>query len=1195
MTNILKDIKIIVPKSYTRPEVEVGFGTFEHGKFIQNINVIAFKRIYKTLQSTVGTEFLPVNVVNSIDIMSNDVRITLNGRENIVQFCKTNKPDVKQFTFMKKIKDRQTTTNIEDYGIRIRISDEIPIQETAIGTSPMVFRYKQRTSFVSLDKFVSIDLTCVKQATGTSIINSNVLNSPEKYEVEVELLTAGLNHRTDIGDELPNIQNILEKYVVKLLQIMNETPYILSKTEQNNILKEYLIAFYSKQVQQTPQKTLQQTLQSALLNPKQYFIGLDVVAMNWGNILLNSPKIDENHLFNTGQNVIHYMTDKADGIRHLLFGSKKIYALDMKLNVKFTGFETSSDKLWLLDCEIVQIDDNTEKILVFDTFLQNGVDCRREPLEKRVEYSKNFIGIISNRNTNNTEMPIVKTTSIQMKQYYPVRLTGQFEVLLDAVNNARDFPINRWNSKYVYVYIDQDVSTDSIKIVLFREAVYILAEAGNIKFIKTSFTISKKDKSIQKVLPLLDKLFGFIFMANCPETQQTTQTGNTKLLELFDIISSNNANVPTLFTQRYGILRDKLSTMFSIKIKDYNLTIYIGKSSNPYNLLHYVNKIGLDYETPYNKDGVIYTPNTHYPIQETGEFHLTSSLKWKPPDKQTIDFLVRPNQTVLIVEDRRYLNVDLLVRQRGDFVVFKNVPIFIGTNSNDLIVDGVVVKTGSNYVIEFRFDNTLKKYGDTFGWIPIKIRYDKMGEIPNPNAYLTAKETVELIHNPIPLEQDYENFLKVATQKETGYYGVVEERTASKSMTTFHNLVKKELIRTAIGSLTLNTVKILDLGIGRGGDLNKYLNTTKSVILVGVDNGIDTVQEAQRRSDERKDKKNIVELYGNINCSTPFITYSDLSKSLQKYNKFNIVSSQFAIHYMLTSPDNIYNLFSNIVQYMDREGVLIGTTFDGQSVINLLKNKPEWSYSYKNKLVLSIKMATQTTQPTQSIKPAQQEQSTQTLYLKPYGQNIRVFVESIAHEMDEPLVNMDYLDYVASQFGLIPAMVGTLKHRTAFSHIQGFTQLDQNLRKFSELNIVFIYKFKDIQEQMPIPPRDEFIQLQNSLGLSDTEIEKIKRFGIADENIIQSKLIYNYQISKYLDNQEFVGFLQQKFSENIKNEETLETIEANIEVPAKLPSAPAHIPEIQQAVPVPVPEVKQEEPKQEEPKQEDLRLPAQCC
>lgn len=152
-----------------------------------------------------------------------------------------------------------------------------------------------------------------------------------------------------------------------------------------------------------------------------------------------------------------------------------------------------------------------------------------------------------------------------------------------------------------------------------------------------------------------------------------------------------------------------------------------------------------------------------------------------------------------------------------------------------------------------------------------------------------------------------------------------------ENVRNFHNWVKEYVLKLAIRKLgNKNGIKLLDLAVGRGGDLWKWKkNNIKYVVGFDIDN--ESINEAKSRYNSIKDKKNY-----DYNFYV-----ADLSKGLPSlgYNNtndlFDIVSCQFAIHYFFKNRESLDNLFQIISVHLKKGGIFIGTTLDGEKIVSL--------------------------------------------------------------------------------------------------------------------------------------------------------------------------------------------------------------------------------------------------------------------
>ena len=307
----------------------------------------------------------------------------------------------------------------------------------------------------------------------------------------------------------------------------------------------------------------------------------------------------------------------------------------------------------------------------------------------------------------------------------------------------------------------------------------------------------------------------------------------------------------------------------------------------------------------YETDGLIFTPahtgvgsdkigETLPPMKKT----WYASFKWKPPQYNTIDFLVTTvkndsgsdkisniyesgvsmdsmhvgNQYKSIVlrvgfdENKHgYINPCNDVYENklptpsdiDNTDTYKPFPFYpTNPSSNDaylcnIMLNKIKSNTGEMYIedgsevfedntiVEFRYDTTKP---DGWKWIPIKVRYDKTAELKAGiknygNAYHVANSVWQSIHNPISelMLMTGENIPKEQADDDV-YYNRVG-KSVTRALRDFHNLfVKKKLIQSA----TRPGQTLYDLAVGKGGDFPKWISS-KLKFVFGVDVSRDNI------------------------------------------------------------------------------------------------------------------------------------------------------------------------------------------------------------------------------------------------------------------------------------------------------------------------------------------------------------------
>lgn len=309
----------------------------------------------------------------------------------------------------------------------------------------------------------------------------------------------------------------------------------------------------------------------------------------------------------------------------------------------------------------------------------------------------------------------------------------------------------------------------------------------------------------------------------------------------------------------------------------------------------------------YETDGLIFTPADKGvgsstvgedldPVKRTWD----RSFKWKPPEYNTIDFLVTTQKTetgqdvvknifqngddltasnslteykTLILrvgfDERKhgYINPcedviqDRLPKKsnREENSQYKPVPFYPsnpspaypaylanivlqdrGTNKVMLTEDNMGVIEDET-IIECKYDPTKPKF---WQWVPIRVRLDKTSDYRSGgrnygNAYHVAQSVWNSIHNPVTLDM-------ITTGKgipdliadDDVYYNRKAQGTITRSLRDFHNLfVKRQLILAASN----RGGTLIDMSVGKGGDFPKWIAAKLSFVF-GLDVSRDNIE-----------------------------------------------------------------------------------------------------------------------------------------------------------------------------------------------------------------------------------------------------------------------------------------------------------------------------------------------------------------
>tara|TARA_B100000519_G_scaffold202623_1_gene221586 strand:- start:2075 stop:4267 length:2193 start_codon:yes stop_codon:yes gene_type:complete len=303
----------------------------------------------------------------------------------------------------------------------------------------------------------------------------------------------------------------------------------------------------------------------------------------------------------------------------------------------------------------------------------------------------------------------------------------------------------------------------------------------------------------------------------------------------------------------------------------------------------------------YRIDGLIYLP-VYYSVKASTEGVQSKyingtwdyNFKWKPPEENTIDFLVKVKKTVVnaevidqIIPSIRYDDGIKTVHQ------YKQLELYVGYDESQddsinycmKVLEGKGNKEGDKIK---RFNHTSKEEerydttnipldngkmvcmnhekdeirdgdlvemrfnpndGNGCYWEPLRIRTDKI----DPQFFTIANNVWNTIQNPITDEMIQGNYdineLVEEKEEEKGKYYVSDSEAQlleSNALRKLHNYIKTKLIHGTCSSFK-KPIKIMDLSFGQGGDTQKYINDDfQCSLLMGIDIS-SNIDEACRR------------------------------------------------------------------------------------------------------------------------------------------------------------------------------------------------------------------------------------------------------------------------------------------------------------------------------------------------------------
>ena len=452
-----------------------------------------------------------------------------------------------------------------------------------------------------------------------------------------------------------------------------------------------------------------------------------------------------------------------------------------------------------------------------------------------------------------------------------------------------------------------------------------------------------------------------------------------KELYLFDALYIDNKSITNLpFSERLPYIdaavakfnNKKLSIMKKIQIK---LTSSYSKQ---------IKDMHNRKTRTYDIDGLIFTPDNK-------SYNDMRVFKWKPPAKQTIDFLImRPPKNLIGIEP--------YVEKTGhkiyflfvgiNLYMFKNLGLTQPQLYDELFMDYTFVNnyfpvafstSSDKYAYIYQHPDSHKisdisghvgEFGNAMNDLNLfslhKMRPERDVQVEKGLGYGNDYKTAEMIFldykNPFTLEKltNPEKFSNVS-------YFIESKQTSYKYMTKFNAYVKTNAMMQL---KNVNTV--MDLAAGKGQDLFTLHGLgVKNAIF--VDKDVDAISELNKRKFNLGQNQWYMYMTPkpakHMEISTKVLDLTGKSdiliKSLSdinilKKNSVDGVIINFAIHYIINSAETLDNVINLIDYYLSSGGIFIFTCFDGARIFDMLKDvKTGDSYDIKqgNDVKYSIK------------------------------------------------------------------------------------------------------------------------------------------------------------------------------------------------------------------------------------------------
>ena len=1016
---------------------------------------------------TIQTQYLDKNLGT---FKGSNIRVEIHGKSNIQKYCQTNninelidqRGDVK---FVRKIlavneeKEKYWDVVFRDFNFSMSYHVESTqsktarvIQELRNGwaNTKKIFRHINRVSFTHPSYPITIDISIVRSSKNFvptyNIADSNVFENEESYDIEFELVSNQIGPTT-IYDGPQPIINLIHKMSKFILCGLQGSNYPIPNYEQYQVLQSYNKVMY-------PDAT------SKGKYPK--FIGPSSCTLQRINITPVDSNCKEPNIRNN-----YCVTDKADGLRHLMFISDngRIYLINSNLDVMFTGTVTTNNKVFntIIDGELILHDSKNEFInlfAAFDVYYVNNMNVR----------SNQFIQPI----VSEAIKPVI----------YRYSLLNEVFLNLNAesiISSAHKAPM-RFEVKKFYVPDLTNTIFNHCKKIMENIFEYNI---DGLIFTHVIFGVGSDMPG--RAGPLSSKTWGQSFK------------WKPAIFNTIDFLVS---------TKKDSSAQDIITPLFQDGIN-------VSSANSHVMFKTLILQCGFNEEV----DGYI------NPCQDVIEDKLPTVVfnEDKPNDYQKKQFYPSDPADSFAGVCNMILT-ETLIKDTPNSQSYK-----MCTSEGEVFEDDTIV--------EFKFDKTRYDADGKaqFCWTPLKVRHDKTVEYKKGksnfgNSYKVANNNWLSIHYPITIEMMMtgENIPATQTSTDDGYYKYSQKNTQTARLRDFHNLFVKKLL---INSVSKPGDKLIDYACGKGGDFPKWISSKLSFVF-GIDISKNNLEDridgiCARFLNYRKqyvempyglfvngdsslnirngsamkstrDKETVAAIFGQGVKDETKLGKGVFRQYDAATHGFQISSCQFALHYFFEDKTKLHNFMRNLSECTCVNGYFIGTCYDGNEIIDMLKpilpdNDIEL-YEDGKKVWQIVK--------DYSDDSFENDESC-------IGKRILVYQDSINQLIPEFLVNFEYLSQIAVFYGFalldkteckslrLPSSTGMFRelyhvmyddvqiNKYKESEYKDALKMSNSERKISFLNRYFV--FKKIQDVDAEKVANNFIL--KSTGIMDIDIE----------------------------------------------------------------------------------------------------------
>lgn len=792
----------------------------------------------------------------------------------------------KNISVFKKSKSNENTIDVDDYYMRVRLSDELDLSKEEFSmlskldntnADKIVFRFKKRTTLYIVDTendYVKVDLTM----TRTEPVYKRLNDSINRYELEIETKSKNKNEK---------MLDIMFTEAETLIKVIQQSNFIVTKSTTEKVIGIY------------------DNLLSVPSTSKQALYGRQPVSLEIQYVESLANK--------------YAVTDKADGERHfLIIADNHVYLINTNLDVRDTGIVLKEKQQKydnsVLDGELILLK-GRHVFLVFDCLFESGIDVRKQvKLESRLQSADNIINACfvfgKQRGNEFAKLPVRKSFDLKYNlDFHKSEIKHMFDDLNNDMELEKQFVLVRRK------YFIHSLGAEPWEIYAYASLIWKLYTSDNsikcpyvldgliFQPNDQSYVANKKESKFDDYKwkpPEKNSIDFYIEFEKDKEGNDLVVYDNS-----FEEISDDpNA-------QEFGDVR--------IRNKNYKIcNLFVGQSSgktqmpvlfNEQNGLNEAYILLKDGEAR-DIDGNILTDKTVVEFYYNMDSTLSHKFKW-------IALKTRYDKTEAASRKLKYGNYITVAEKVWQSIVN---PVLI-SDFDDL------AKGNNPEKNQYLYDKKLQE-------IRNKIGHELIISAAKENKYF------QLITNLAQPMRSFHNFIKTniiytfchsmyQNNKQKSILDLGCGRGADQNK--FYYAKADFYVGVDFDKDALTNP--IDSSMSRYERARRKPGFTKMYFIHG-----DFASEL--------DYENQYKSIGGMEVQNKQLIEKFFSSDPKKRTVFDIINIQFAIHYAFKNEETFTNLKSNINNYLRDDGFVLITTFDGEQVRKLLEGKEKFTQEY---------------------------------------------------------------------------------------------------------------------------------------------------------------------------------------------------------------------------------------------------------